>query len=81
MDTGHSKSECQGEMKNRGRNLSILQNVAFVSMRIFNNMHFFILFSFMMLVKVGNTLQRPFNTGLAGQPLLGYHFTLDVGKR
>lgn len=82
MDTGHSKSEYQGEMENRGEEmLGILQTIAFASMHIFNDVNFAFFFSFIMLVKTGNTLQRTFNTCLAGQPLLDHHLTLDVGKR
>lgn len=61
--------------------LGILQIVTFVSLYIFNTVHFVIFFSFIILVKAGNTLQRTFNTRLAGQPVLGHHLTLDVGNR
>jgi len=60
--------------------LGILQSVAFASMYIFNNVHFVIFFSFTMLVKAGDTLQRTFNKWLAGQPLLGHHLMLERGK-
>lgn len=61
--------------------LGILQNIAFASMYMLNNVRFVVFFSFVMLVKAGNTLHRAFNTWLTGQPLLGHHLTLDVGKR